>query len=198
MIKIETKGISTLVKKFDQLSKEGQADVQSALNDWADRTAADAKRLVSAKSSDEGALLRSISPVYGSGNASVISTSKYAAYIEFGTRKFAASYVSSLPQDWATYADTFQGPASSGGTFKDFVLSIMAWMKRKGIKAGTYSVKTRRRLGNKAQKESEDKSLAYAIAKKILRDGIKQRPFLYPSVVKNTPQLIKDIKDIYS
>lgn len=174
MIKIETKGIEALVKKFDQLSKEGQADVQSALNDWADRTAADAKTLVSANSSDEGALLRSISPVYGSGNASVISTSKYAAYIEFGTRKFAAAYVSSLPQDWATYAATFQGPA--GGTFAELVRSIMEWCRRKGI----------------------DEKAAYPIARKIIINGIKQRPFLYPSVVKNTPQLIKDIKDIYS
>jgi phage gpG-like protein len=176
MIKIETKGIGALVKKFDQLSKEGQADVQSALNDWADRTAADAKKIVSADSTDEGALLRSISPLYGSGNASVVATAKYAAYIEFGTRKFAASYVSSLPQDWATYASTFQGKATMGGSFKDLVLAIMGWCKRKGI----------------------DEKAAYPIAKKIIINGIKQRPFLYPSVVKNTPQLIKDIKDIYS
>lgn len=174
MIKIETKGINALVKKFDELSKEGQVGVQSALNDWADRTATDAKRLVSANSSDEGALLRSISPVYGQGYAEVVSTSKYAAYIEFGTRKFAASYVSSLPQDWATYAATFQGPA--GGTFADLVKSIMGWCRRKGI----------------------DEKEAYPIAKKIIINGIKQRPFLYPSVIKNTPQLIKDIKDIYS
>jgi hypothetical protein len=175
MIKIETKGIGALVKKFDQLSKEGQADVQSALNDWADRTAADAKSLVSANSKDEGALLRSISPLYGSGNSSVVATAKYAAYIEFGTRKFAASYVSSLPQDWATYAATFKGPA--GGTFAEFVKSLMAWGERTGKLNPKY---------------------AYVAALKILRDGIKQRPFLYPSVVKNTPQLIKDIKDIYS
>jgi hypothetical protein len=174
MIKIETKGIGALVKKFDQLSKEGQADVQSALNDWADRTAADAKKIVSADSTDEGALLRSISPLYGSGNASVVATAKYAAYIEFGTRKFAASYVGSLPEDWATYAATFRGPA--GGTFAELLKSIMEWCRRKGI----------------------DEKAAYPIARKIIINGIKQRPFLYPSVVKNTPQLIKDIKDIYS
>jgi hypothetical protein len=196
MIKIEAKGFDGLKKKFDTLSKEGKAEVQSALNDWADRTASDAKSLVSSNSSDEGALLRSISPVYGQGNASVVVTAKYAAYIEFGTRKFATAYVSSLPQDWVTYANTFKGPA--GGTWKEFVESIMAWIKRKGIKTGIYSVKTRRRLGNKQQKEREDKSLAYAIAKKIFINGIKQKPFLYPSVIKNTPQLIKDIKEIYS
>ena len=175
MIKIEAKGFDGLKKKFDTLSKEGKADVQSALNDWADRTASDAKSLVSSNSSDEGALLRSISPVYGQGNASVVATAKYAAYIEFGTRKFAASYVSSLPQDWAAYANTFKGP--SGGTFKEFVKSLMAWGERTG---------------------KLDPKYAYVAALKILREGIKQQPFLYPSVNKNTPQLIKDIKEIYS
>ena len=196
MLKIEVKGFEALVKRFDTLSKESQAKAQTALNAFADATAQDAKNLVSSKQiTDEGALLRSISPVYGNGNAAVVATAKYAAYIEFGTRKFAAAYVSSLPAEWSTYAAQFEG--SAGGTFKEFVLSIMAWMKRKGIKGGTYSVKTRRRLGNKAQKESEDKSLAYAIAKKILRDGIKERPFLYPAVNKNLPKLRKDLKDIF-
>ena len=176
MIKIEAKGFDGLKKKFDILSKEGKAEVQSALNDWADRTASDAKSLVSSNSSDEGALLRSISPVYGQGNAAVVSTAKYAAYIEFGTRKFAAAYVSSLPQDWAAYANTFKGPAANGGNFHDLLMSIMAWCKRKGI----------------------DEKAAYPIARKIVIDGIKAKPFLYPSVNKNTPQLIKDIKEIYS
>jgi HK97 gp10 family phage protein len=175
MIKIEVKGFDAILKKFDNLSKESQANVQSALNDWADRTAADAKALVSTNSSDEGALLRSISPVYGQGNAAVVSTSKYAAYIEFGTRKFAAAYVSSLPQDWATYASTFQGKATMGGSFKDLILAIMGWCKRKGI----------------------DEKAAYPIARKIIINGIKQRPFLYPSVNKNIPLLIEDLKDIF-
>jgi hypothetical protein len=174
MLKVEVKGFDALIKKFDTLSKENQTKVQTALNDWADRTASDAKKIVSADSTDEGALLRSISPLYGSGNASVVATAKYAAYIEFGTRKFAASYVSSLPQDWATYAATFKGPA--GGTFADLVKSIMGWCKRKGI----------------------DEKAAYPIARKIIINGIKAQPYLYPSVLKNTPQLIKDIKDIYS
>lgn len=175
MLKIEVKGFDALIKKFDTLSKENQAEIQSALNDWADRTASDAKSLVSSNSSDEGALLRSISPVYGNGNASVVSTSKYAAYIEFGTRKFAAAYLSSLPQNWAAYANTFKGPAANGGNFNDLLMSIMAWCKRKGI----------------------DDKAAYPIARKIVIDGIKARPFLYPSVNKNLPQLIKDLKEIY-
>ena len=198
MMKIEVKGFEAVIKKFDTLAKESQEKVQIALNTWADKTAQDAKSLVSEKRiTDEGALLRSINPLYGNGSAGVVANSKYAAYMEFGTRKFAASYIGSLPPEWSAYAAQFQGPSSMGGTFKQFVESIMAWMKRKGIKGGTYSVKTRRRKGSKQQKENEDKSVAYAIAKKIMRDGIKQRPFLYPSVLKNLPQLEKDLKEIF-
>jgi len=86
MIKIEDKGFDALIKRFDTLSKESQAKAQSALNTFADATAQDAKSLVSSKQiTDEGALLRSISPLYGTGSAGVVANSKYAAYMEFGT-----------------------------------------------------------------------------------------------------------------
>jgi len=173
MIKIETKGINTLVKKFDELSKEGKTAVQSALNTWADATSAYAIRLAP---SNKSGLRLSIHPEYGVGFASVVASAKYAAYIEFGTRKFATSYVSSLPQDWETYANTFKGPMPNGGNFDDLLLSIIQWCEDKGI----------------------DKKAAYPIARKIMRDGIKPQPFLYPSVLRNTPILIQDIKDIYS
>jgi hypothetical protein len=172
MIKIETKGFDALIKKFDELSKEGQVSVQSALNDWADSVSRDAIRLAPA---DESNLRLSIHANYAVGSSSVTASAKYAAYIEFGTKKFAASYVSSLPEDWATYAATFKGPG--GGTFAEFVKSLMAWGKRTG---------------------KLDPKYAYVAALKILREGIKPQPYLYPSVLKNTPQLIKDIKDIYS
>lgn len=173
MFSVNVQGLDATLKKFDQLAKDTQEGVQAALNDWADRTATDAKQLVSAQSSDEGALLRSISPIYGNGNASVVASAKYAAYIEFGTRKFAAAYVSTLPQDWQAYAATFKGKTT--GTFEQFLKSIMAWAGRKGIE--------------------EDK--AYFIAKLIMINGIRPKPFIYPSVNKNLPLLIKDIKNIF-
>lgn len=173
MVEIKVNGIDGLIKKFNDLAKSTQDDVNAALEDWSNRTAADAKTLVSANSSDEGNLLRSISPSHGNGYAKVVATARYAAYIEFGTRKFASSYVSTLPSDWAAYAATFKGRA--GGTFKEFLLSIMAWCKRKGI----------------------DEAAAYPIARKIMIDGIKARPFLYPSVNKNLPLLVQDIKAIF-
>ena len=42
-------------------------------------------------------------------------------------------------------------------------------MKRKGIRAGTYSIKTRRRTGSKSKKASEDNALVMGIVFAILR-----------------------------
>jgi HK97 gp10 family phage protein len=172
-MRLEVKGIDALIKKFDNLANDAKEGVQSALNDFADRTATDAKQLVSSQSSDEGALLRSINPTYNEGYVTVTASAKYAAYIEFGTRKFAAEYVGSLPSDWKEYAASFQG--STGATKGDFWKSIKAWGERKGLSP----------------------SHIYFTYKKILREGIRPKPFMYPSVIKNLPILIKDIKDIF-
>jgi HK97 gp10 family phage protein len=172
-MELQVKGLDTLLKKFDKLAKDAKTEVQAELNDWADTTAQNAKSLVSANSSDEGLLLRSINPNYGNGTASVTASAKYAAYVEFGTRKYAAAYVSSLPADWQTYAATFKG--STGGTFEQFLLSIIGWVSRKGI----------------------DKKAAYPIARKIMIDGIKPKPFLYPSVQKTLPVLRKNLRAIF-
>jgi hypothetical protein len=172
-MQLEVKGIDALIKKMDKLASNVQQDVQAELNAWADDTATNAKLLVASNSSDEGLLLRSISPVYGQGSASVVASAKYAAYIEFGTRKYAAAYVSSLPSDWATYAATFKG--KTGGTFQQFLLSIIGWVGRKGI----------------------DKKAAYPIARKIMIDGISPKPFLYPSVNKTLPELKKNLRAIF-
>jgi len=192
-MQIEVKGLDTLIKKFDTLSKKVQGEVQSALNSWADDTAANAKSLVAANSSDEGALLRSISPIYGNGSARVVATAKYAAYIEFGTRKYAAAYVSTLPADWQAYAATFKGKA--GGDYYDFLNAILDWVKRKGITA-RYSVKTKKRLRNSKADDERLVEAAQAIALSILRNGIQAKPFLYPSVNKTLPKLKKDLRSI--
>lgn len=172
-MELQVKGIDALIRKMDKLAADVQKDVQAELNDWADTTAQNAKSLVSANSSDEGMLLRSINPNYGNGSASVTASAKYAAYIEFGTRKYAAGYVSSLPADWQTYAATFKG--KTGGTFNEFLLSIMGWISRKGI----------------------DKKAAYPIARKIMIDGIRPKPFLYPSVQKTLPILKQNLRAIF-
>jgi len=193
MIKIEIKGIDALQGKVASYSKRKEIQINAALKDWANRTSTDAKALVSANSSDTGFLQNSISPEYGKGYAAVVAASKYAAYVEFGTRKFASQYVSTLPSDWKRYAATFKG--SSGGSITEFFNAILEWVQRKGITA-TYSVKTQRRQRSGAKEQDRSIRAAELIVFKILRDGVKARPFIYPSVNKNLPILLEDIKKV--
>lgn len=175
MINLKIDGLDAVVKRFDQLSRNTQAEIQSELNGWADDTATDAKMIVSKQSGDTGYLMNSIHPIYGNGGASVVVSSEYAAYVEFGTRKYAASYVGSLPADWSALANQFKGKSATGGDFKQFVKNLKEWARRTG---------------------KLDEKYAYMAAKKILREGLKARPFLYPAVLKNLPQLEKNIKAI--
>ena len=193
MIKIEIKGLDSLQGKMASYSKRKDMQINAALKDWANRTSRDAKQLVSANSSDTGFLQNSISPEYGKGYSAVIAASKYAAYVEFGTRKFASQYVSTLPQDWQRYANTFKG--SSGGSITDFFNAILEWVQRKGI-TSTYSVKTQRRQRGGAKEQDRSIQAAELIVFKILRDGVKARPFIYPSVNKNLPILMEDLRKI--
>jgi hypothetical protein len=195
MISLKSSGIDAILAKFNTLANEAQNDVQLQLNAFADDVARDAKQLVKANSSDEGNLLRNINPEFGSGFVSITANTKYAAYIEFGTRKFAAEYVSSLPSDWQAYASTFKGKSNSGDYY-DFLNAILDWVGRKGITA-RYSVKTKKRLKNNKGDDERLLAAATAIAFSILRNGIRPKPFMYPSVNRNLPLLIQNIKDVF-
>jgi HK97 gp10 family phage protein len=94
----------------------------------------------------------------------------YAAYVEFGTGRYASAYVASLPQDWASYAAQFRGKAGNEG-FDKFVDRMRDWCRRHGI----------------------PETAAYPICIKILRNGHKAQPFIYPSFEYVKPFIIKDI-----
>lgn len=171
---LKVKGLDKLIADFDNLAKDTQVKTNVALDAFGQKVVRDAKGLVSLNSSDEGKLNNSINSTVGSLNVTITANIGYAAYIEFGTRKFAAAYVSSLPSDWQTFAATFKGRGE--GDFKSFLLAIMGWVKRKGI----------------------DNKAAYPIARKILKDGIRAKPYLYPSIQKNIPVLEKDLENIFN
>lgn len=114
----------------------------------------------------------------------------YAAYIEFGTGKFAASYVSTLPQDWQQFASKFKG--KSAGGFDEFLEKIYRWVKRKQI-GYTYNVKTKRRdRVGKQTAEQTDRATAYYIAIRIIQNGVRPHPFLYPAYEQQRKQIIED------
>lgn len=115
----------------------------------------------------------------------------YAAYLEFGTRKFAAEYVNSLPQDWQTFAAEFKGGGI--GSIEQFIADLVAWVKRKGFAAQL--TKSGNRSNSKQSKAAEE-AAAYIIARNILINGIKPQPYLFPAIQEETPRLLENLKKI--
>jgi HK97 gp10 family phage protein len=168
-ISLKISGIEAAIKRLESKQKNIEQEIQNELNAWALETANKAKQLAPVH---EGLLRQSINPLFEKNKASITVNAFYAAYIEFGTRKFAASYISSLPTEWEQFAAQYKG--GGGGSFIDLVKNITEWVRLKGI----------------------DQKAAYPIALKILRDGIKPQPYLYPAVQQTTPDLIKNIKEV--
>ena len=167
MAGINLTGLDKVLKMIDIKAKE--PDVQLILNDFGQRVVTDAKILVP---KDEGKLGQSINTTSGKLSVTINVNADYAAYQEFGTRKFAAQYVGSLPAEYKQFAAQFKGGGS--GSFQELVMRLVRWCKAKGI----------------------EESAAYPIAKKILFEGIPAQPFLIPSLEKNRQQLIKDFEDL--
>jgi HK97 gp10 family phage protein len=188
-------------KKLDKIKSDVSAIVADELNAFGIETVAMAKTLAPV---DEGFLRNSITFDKFPLAVEIIVAANYAAYLEFGTRAFAAAYVSSLPVEWQEFAAQFKG--GGGGSFQEFVMRLTEWVHRKGLGAGgpgkpigvtgTYSIKTGKRTGNKVTQESEDKSAAYRIALSILRKGIRPHPFLYPAIEVNKKILIDNLKAV--
>ena len=168
-VTINIKGLDASLKNIQFLEKKAIEKTQLALNRYAINVENGAVQLAPV---DEGHLKGSIHHKFGDLEASVTVGVNYAAYLEFGTRGYAAAYVASLPQDWKTFAATYQGKE---GTFEGLLMAITGWVRRKGIPP----------------------EAAYPIALKIARNGIRQRPFLYPASQQALPQLTADLKRIF-
>lgn len=207
-VSVKIEGLQALVTKFDTFEKDVQKKLQDELIDWGNNTKGRAIRNLSQPypdgAVDRGILKNRIEVDIKPLNVSVVVASDYAAYVEFGTKKFAAAYVATLPQDWRTFAAQFKG--GGGGTFADFVKRLTEWVHRKGLGtgfagnigvAGTYSTKTRKRTGNKQTQASQDKQAAYLIARKIVRDGMRAHPFLYPASEESRVELERNLKAIF-
>lgn len=195
-ITVKAKGLDVLLKNIDKLGVKATNDVQGEIDTFLFKVKQDAQQTVQSNSSDEGYLANHIQIKNGNLSGSVVVAADYAAFVEFGTRKFAKQYVATLPQDWQAYAAKFKGKGG-GGDMYDFLLAILKWIQRKGIRAGVYNVATKRRLGNKATKEKEDLQMANAIAYKILREGSQPHPFLYPAYRDNIATFRKRIKELF-
>ncbi len=198
MISIKLDGLEGLQTAISKTLKEAEAGTKKAIGTFVKAVETEAKKLAPA---NEGVLRNSIvgdiKNFVGTSNSTVVGTitvrANYAAYLEFGTRKFAARYVATLPADWKAYAATFKG--KGGGTMAQFIQDIMQWVQQKGI--GGLQTKSGNVSTSRSSQDLQQQA-AYAIALNILQNGIKPHPFLYPAVVKHTPKLITDMKAVFN
>lgn len=104
---IDASQLSKGVVKFQELAKNFPEQVNDILNGHALQIEAAAKRAAPA---DTGRLRGSISADTSKPLVKHITANvNYAAYVEFGTGKYAADYVSGLPSEYADYAAGFKG-----------------------------------------------------------------------------------------
>ncbi len=153
--------------------------------------AATAKRMAP---KDEGTIAQSITANTATKMQKEINVNApYAAYVEFGTGKYAAAYVSTLPAEWKDYAANFRGKGG-GGDFDQFLERIYQWVKRKQIGV-TYDIKTHRKTKvGKQTAETTMRATAYFIAIRILQNGIHPHPYLFPAFEQHRKQLQDDIE----
>lgn len=71
---------------------------------------------------------------------------------------------------------------------------LVEWVRLKHL-AGSYSVKSHRRLGGAVRRLDEDTQLARAIQRKIARRGTKARPFMEPAFENKKDDLARLIEN---
>jgi len=199
-------GINVKLSGFDQLKQRLNKGIQNFPKEI------DAEIQVSAQNMRTGALrdapgdtgrLRGTIQVAKQSelNHGVFAQSAYAAFIEFGTK---GRY-----QPIPGYEDVAaEAKGIKGGTWKEFLRNITAWVKRKGL-AGTYSTGIRKKKGGgfeqggskgkrrrNAMNALEDIEVAYVIARSIWRKGIKPQPFFFKQLEAERPNLLRNIENV--
>jgi len=102
----------------------------------------------------------------------VAANAYHAPYIEFGTRGKTV-----VPTELKDIARRIQ-KRKKRGKFRGMVNAIHEWGLKKGY----------------IEKGKDSKNHAYLIARKIMKEGIRPQPFLYPAFLSNARQIVKDIK----
>lgn len=185
---VKITGLKAVRVQFEKLAKELPGKTDAIIRKGVTEMVDDAKKDVANNSFDTGRLAGGISlKTNGFADYSMTSNASYSPYIEFGTK---GNYQPIPGID----ASEFKGKGSKEGG-KGFFENILAWVKRKRI-AGTYSVKTRRRTGKKADIQKENEQVAFAIYMSIMKHGIKPHPFFFKQGDKHGPAIIKQIEQL--
>ena len=184
MFKVTITGMAGLKAEFASMAKElpdiVSGELETMSQEWVKLAKTDAP-------ADQGALRGSIT-YYPAGpmKYEIVAQKFYAPFMEFGTK----GKYQPIPGTEAIAAE-FKG--YKGGDFMELLRMIVRWVKRKGI-TGTYSVKTRRRTGNKVNQISEDYSAAWPIAMSILKNGVSPHPFFFKQMHIVWPQMVRNVE----
>lgn len=182
--------VSQLMAKLATLSSEGNRISKAIVQSSGDLIVAEAKANAPA---DLGAIRQGIvkDEMADGFIAQITATAPESPFQEFGTGGKV-----NVPEEMSDVASQFIG--YKGGDMAAFIKALVDWIKRHGINR-VYSVKTHRISKAKTAKLSSqlgygsvdemDTQTAWAIAKTILRDGLRPQPFLYPAWLKFSSQL---------
>lgn len=182
-------GMDKLLAKFVELGTEGVRMASAVVNVTADNIVVEAKQLAPV---DLGTIRQNIGKDVTNQNniitANIFANAPESAFQEFGTGGRV-----DVPEEMAEVAAQFQG--IKGGSMAAFILALTEWVRRHGL-TGVYSVKTHRKNSNLSN-ANDDVQAAWAIARAILRDGLRPRPFLYPAFVNGRAKLLPALEKAY-
>lgn len=184
MFKVKVTGLAGLKAEFASMSKElpdiVSGELETMSQEWVKLAKTDAP-------ADQGALRGAIT-YYPAGpmKYEIVAQKFYAPFMEFGTK----GKYQPIPGTEAIAAE-FKG--YKGGDFMELLRMIVRWVKRKGI-TGTYSVKTRKRSGNKINQFAEDYSAAWPIAMSILKNGVNPHPFFFKQMHIVWPKMVRNVE----
>ncbi len=199
---IDVSQLGKRAQQFEQLITRFPKQVDDILNANAQEIVATAKRLAPA---DRGGIREGISAITSQQlNKHITSQAPYSAYMEFGTGKYAAQYVATLPATYQAYAAQFKGKAG-GDSFVTFVFRMAEWIIRKGIgvtyttgivknKGGGHRLDLNRATPRKRNLKGDAlMNLAYVIARSIYINGVHPHPFLLPALFKQERIMKRDL-----
>lgn len=184
MFRASLKGLKGMQQQFASASKNLSKILSAEIQEGAAQFVSQAREDVPI---DQGALKGSISYYMdGELDAVIVAQKFYAPFMEFGTK----GKYQPIPGTEAIAA-AFKG--YKGGDFMDLLRMIVRWVARKGI-SGRYSVKTRKRVGNKIARLAEDYAAAWPIAMSILKNGVTPHPFFFKQQETVWPEMIRRIE----
>jgi len=123
----------------------------------------------------------------------ITANSNYAAFMEFGTGKYAAAEVGKLSAMWQQYAATFKG--QKGGSAEEMYNNILKWVHYKRIKwESAAKFKSGKKQGQ--SKMLTDEQTAWFIYHYILFNGVRAHPFMVPAYEHYRPKIIEQVEAV--